>query len=140
MAQKPTCLMPTRCSNNVYKPRYKTNICFQLFNTARWICYVFLILLPYASDTELNPDQNKKNPNYKFSLCHWNLYSILAHDFSKLSLLDAYNIQHKSDISWKLIWQPKIRFKWLEVNLCWTIVIIKETESVFISRNFWPSV
>ena len=66
VTQKLRYSITTRCSNNVYKPRYKTNICFQLFNTARSICYIFLILLPYGGDTELNPGQNKKNPNYNF--------------------------------------------------------------------------
>ena len=31
-------------------------------------------------------------------MCHWNLNSIAAHDFSNLSLLEAYNSHHMYDI------------------------------------------
>ena len=34
----------------------------------------------------------------KFSICHWNLNSIAAHNFAKLVLLKAYNSVHKFDI------------------------------------------
>ena len=33
-----------------------------------------------------------------FSICHWNLNSITAHNFAKLSLLTAYNLVHSFDI------------------------------------------
>ena len=33
-----------------------------------------------------------------FSICHWNLNSIAAHDYSKLSLLTADNLVHSFDI------------------------------------------
>ena len=35
---------------------------------------------------------------HNFSFCHWHLNSIAAHSFSKMSLREAYNVQHKSDI------------------------------------------
>ena len=34
-----------------------------------------------------------------FSICHWNLNSISAHNFTKLSLLQAYNSVHNYDIT-----------------------------------------
>ena len=46
----------------------------------------------------------KKNPGPKpnsyqsFSICHWNLNSISAHNFLKLSLLRAYITFHKFDV------------------------------------------
>ena len=40
----------------------------------------------------------KNNTSYNFSFRHWNLNSIAAHNFSKLSLLEAYNVQHKFDM------------------------------------------
>ena len=46
----------------------------------------------------------RKNPGPKanscdgLSICHWNLYSICAHNFIKLSLLRAYISFNKSDI------------------------------------------
>ena len=46
----------------------------------------------------------KKNPGPKpnsyqsFSVCHWNLNSVSAHNFLKLSLLRAYIAVHKFDV------------------------------------------
>ena len=31
-------------------------------------------------------------------MCHWNLNSIAAHNFSKLTLLEAYNMKYNFDI------------------------------------------
>ena len=47
-----------------------------------------LILL--SGDIETNPDPTP--------ICHWNLNSISAHNFAKLSLLAAYNLVHSFDI------------------------------------------
>ena len=46
---------------------------------------------------ELNP-RLKPNSGENFSICHWNLNSIPAHNFLKNSLLNAYNSLHKFDI------------------------------------------
>ena len=61
-------------------------------------CYLNLLLL--CGDVELNPGPSAKDSYscYNFSLCHWNLNSITAHDFSKVSLLEAFNAVHKFDI------------------------------------------
>ena len=56
---------------------------------------MFLLLLIRAGDIKLNPGPRKSNTFYNFSFCHWILNSIAAHDFSKLSLLEAYNVEHK---------------------------------------------
>ena len=56
---------------------------------------MILLLLISAGDIELNPGPRKNNTSYNFSFCHWNLNSIAAHNFSTLSLLEAYNVQHK---------------------------------------------
>ena len=48
-----------------------------------------------AGDIELNPGPRKNNSSYNFSFCHWNFNSIAAHNFSKLSLLETYNVQHR---------------------------------------------
>ena len=60
---------------------------------------MFLLLLICASDIELNPGPRKNNTSYNFSFCHWHLNSIAAHNFSKLFLLEAYNVQHKFDMN-----------------------------------------
>ena len=47
---------------------------------------------------ELNPGPKNTKSSYYFSLCHWNINSLPAHDFSKLSLIEAYNTHHKFDM------------------------------------------
>ena len=59
---------------------------------------MFLLHLTCAGDIELNPGPPKNNTFYNFSFCHWNLNNIAAHNFSKLSLLEAYNVQDKFDM------------------------------------------
>ena len=48
-------------------------------------------------DVELNLAPKRKAAQ-ALSVCHWNLNSICAHNFSKLSLLRAYVSVHKFDI------------------------------------------
>ena len=59
---------------------------------------MILLLLICASDIELNPGPRKNDTSYNFSFCHWNLNCIAAHNFSKLSLLEAYTVQHNFDM------------------------------------------
>ena len=59
------------------------------------LLYVFIFLQCHG-DIELNPGPRKQKPNY-FSVCHWNLNSIAAHNFSKLTQLQAYNSIYKYD-------------------------------------------
>ena len=54
-------------------------------------------LLLLCGDIELNPGP-RPNSGQSFSICHWNLNSIAAHNFSKISLLRAYNAIHNHDI------------------------------------------
>ena len=61
---------------------------------ATWF-YTLLLLL--SGDVELNPGQ-KHNSNNAFSICHWNLNSISAHNYANVFLLKAYNAIHKFDI------------------------------------------
>ena len=48
-------------------------------------------------DVEINPGPLSNCKEY-FSICHWNLNSISAHDYSKLFLLKTYIILRKFDI------------------------------------------
>ena len=50
-----------------------------------------LLLLFMLGDIELNPGPNKTNSSCKFSVCHWNLNSLAAHNFEKVGLLEAFN-------------------------------------------------
>ena len=55
-----------------------------------WLCKLHINL---NGDIELNPGP-KSNSCENFSVCHWNLNSISAHNFSKVSLLNAYTFLH----------------------------------------------
>ena len=59
-----------------------------------WLCSCLIIL---SADVEVNPGP-KNSVSECLSICHWNLNSILAHDYSKLFLLKAYISVHKFDI------------------------------------------
>ena len=59
---------------------------------------MFLLLLICGGDIELNTGPRKNNTSYNFSFCHRSLNSIVAHNFSKLSLLEAFNLEHKFDM------------------------------------------
>ena len=56
-----------------------------------------LLILLKDGDTKVNPGPNNKICS-NLSIFHWNLNSLTAHDFSKVSLLQVYNIIHKYDI------------------------------------------
>ena len=57
-----------------------------------------LLLLFMSGDIELNPGPKKTNSSCKFSVCHWNLNSLAAHNFEKVGLLEALNTINKLDI------------------------------------------
>ena len=69
-----------------------------LFYVFVLICYFLwcssLILL--SGDIKTNPGLIPSSE--KFSVCHWNLNSITAHNYDKLSPLTAYNLVHSFDI------------------------------------------
>ena len=63
------------------------------------IRFVFVFLMLFAcGDIELNPGPKKGSSCYNFSVCHWNLNSITAHNFAKTDLLQAYNTIHQYDM------------------------------------------
>ena len=49
-------------------------------------------------DIKKNPGPGKRIKTYHFTICHWNLYIITAHGYTKVSLLKAYITAHKMDI------------------------------------------
>ena len=57
--------------------------------------YIFVILWRYG-DIELNPGPTKSKGN-TVSVFHWNLNSITAHNFSKLTQLKVYISTYKYD-------------------------------------------
>ena len=56
-------------------------------------CYISLT----HGDIEVNPGP-KKNCSSNFSFCQWNLNSLSAHNYVKLSSLQAYNSVYKHDV------------------------------------------
>ena len=55
-------------------------------------------IISLSGDVEINLGPNLNALNRYFSVCHWNLNSISAHMFTKVSLLSAYSSVHKFDI------------------------------------------
>ena len=56
------------------------------------------LLLILSNDVELNPGPKKDSSKRKFSIAHWNLNSIAAQNFVKLSQLETYNTLHSYDL------------------------------------------
>ena len=56
------------------------------------------MLLVLSNDVELNPGPKKDSSNDNFSITHWNLNSIGAKNFVKLSELEVYNTMHGYDL------------------------------------------
>ena len=65
-----------------------------LLNTSLMLQILLVLLI---GDIEINPSP-KRNPKASLSICHWNLNSISAHNYVKLSFLRAYLAFHKFDI------------------------------------------
>ena len=51
--------------------------------------WVHALLIRQSGDIEMNPGP-KPNPCHSFSICHWNLNILAAHNYLKVSLLRAY--------------------------------------------------
>ena len=64
--------------------------------TSFWLQILLVLLSGYV---EINPSP-KCTPRANLSMCHWNLNSISAHNYAKLSLLRVYLAFHKFDIIW----------------------------------------
>ena len=62
----------------------------------KWLYKIFLILL--SVDVEINQGP-RRSTDETFSVCHWNLNSLLAYNYQKLLfLLKAYIAVHKFDV------------------------------------------
>ena len=59
--------------------------------------WLSLTIIRLSGDNEENPGP-KCNSNQSFSICHWNLNSITAHNYLKISLLRAYISLHNFDV------------------------------------------
>ena len=68
------------------------NIFLLFFNL---FCCLFLW---QHGDVEINPGPKKKAAVEHFLCCHWNTNNLAAHDYKKVSLLEAYNAIHHYDL------------------------------------------
>ena len=59
--------------------------------------WLYLILTKRSGDLEQNRGP-KSNSCQSFPICHWNLNSISAHNFIKISLLKTYIATYKLDV------------------------------------------
>ena len=93
-----------------------------------------------CGDVELNPGPKNTKSSYYFSLYHWNLSSLPAHDFSKLSLIEAHNTHHNFDmiclsetyLDSSADYNTRLNLKDLII-----LIIVREVELVFILKNIW---
>ena len=71
---------------------------FSTFVSYNFLCWLYVLLIRLrGGEVELNPGP-KRNTVQTLSICHWNLNSICAHNFAKLTLLRAYVSVCKFDI------------------------------------------
>ena len=70
---------------------------FSTFVSCNLLRWLYILLITLSGDVELNP-RPKRNAAQTLSICHWNLNSICAHNFAKLSLLRANVSVRKFDI------------------------------------------
>ena len=72
---------------------------FHIYALATYVFHVwlFLILTKRSGDIEQN-HRPKSNSSQSFSICHWNLNSISAHNSIKISFLKTYIATHKLDV------------------------------------------
>ena len=92
-----------------YILRYRQNILFFMKGKTVVVEFAFSFLLTFFvilyfcyillthGDIEVNPGP-KKNCSTSPSFCHWNLKSLTAHNYVKLSSLQAYNSFYKHDV------------------------------------------
>ena len=59
--------------------------------------WVHSILISLSGDVQLNPDPKKKS-DVNFSIWHWNLGSIAAHNYANVFLLKAHIAVYKFDV------------------------------------------
>ena len=59
--------------------------------------WLYNVLISLSGDFQLNPEHKDKSSS-AFSIFHWNLNSITAHNYAEVLLLEAYIAVHKFDI------------------------------------------
>ena len=70
---------------------------YRLGSSSQWQKVYILFSFSVASDIKINPEPKDKSSS-AFSIFHWNLNSITAHNYAKVLFLEAYIAVHKFDI------------------------------------------
>ena len=86
------CVMNTWSS--ITEAKFQNSFVLSLF----FLITFLSLLLILSNDVELNQGPKKDGSKRNFSISHWNLNSIAAQNFVKLSQLEAYNTMHSHDL------------------------------------------
>lgn len=81
----------------IYSSPRKVYVLLFLFRCIFSNLSFFYLFLLQCGDIEINPGP-KPNSKQSFSICHWNLNGITAHNYAKVFLLKAYVTIHKFDV------------------------------------------
>ena len=79
-----------------FKVRYQDNIFTN--NMQLRMSFFMMPILPICGDIESNPGSKRHDSCYNFSICHWNLNSMSAHNFAKINLFETCNSITKFNI------------------------------------------
>ena len=86
------CVMNTWSS--ITKAKFQDSFVLSFF----FLITLLSLLLMLSNDVELNPGPKKDSSKPNVSIAHWNLNSIVALNFVKLSPLETYNTLHSYDL------------------------------------------
>ena len=86
------CVMNTWSS--ITKAKFQNSFVLSFF----FLITFLSLLLILSNDIELNPGPKKDSSKRNFSIAHWNLNSIAAQYFVKLSQLETYNTMHSYNL------------------------------------------
>ena len=86
-------LCVTNTWSSITKAKFQNSFVLSFF----FLITFLSLLLILSNDIELNPGPKKDSSKRNFSLAHWNLNSIAAQNFVKLSRLEAYYTLHSYD-------------------------------------------
>ena len=149
LAVMPVSIIKWRAEIGIFHTRFSrvSNWRFALLLYNYWsiafhfVCCMALTLF-ICGNVELNP-ASKNTQSYYFSLFHWNLKSLPAHAFSKLSLMEAYSTNHKFNMiclsetyldSSDADDLTQRTSPWLEqINF----IVLRDVELIFILKNIW---
>ena len=83
-----------------------------------WLCiHIWLCTIDLSSDIENNPEP-RPSSSQNFSICHWNLNSITAHSYVKMSLLNLIQFVCQKHTSTQVFLYMMSIWKYRVMNQC----------------------